>query len=39
MSLPAADVLWVNCEGFLDDDREEEIAATAKHKTTLEGDA
>jgi hypothetical protein len=39
MSLPAADVLWVNCEGFLDDDREEEIAAAAQHKATLEGDA
>ena len=38
MSLPSADVLWVNCEGFLDDDREEEIAAAAQHKATLEGD-
>jgi hypothetical protein len=38
MSLPAANVLWVNCEGFLDDDREEEIASAAKHKAALEGD-
>jgi hypothetical protein len=38
MSLPPSDVLWVNCEGFLDDDREEEIAAAAQHKAALEGD-
>jgi hypothetical protein len=38
MSLPSSDVLWVNCEGFLDDDREEEIAAAAQHKAALEGD-
>jgi hypothetical protein len=38
MSLPSVDVLWVNCEGFLDDDREEEIAAAAQHKAALEGD-
>jgi len=38
MSLPSADVLWISCEGFLDDDREEEIASAAKHKAALEGD-
>lgn len=38
MSLPSSDVLWVNCEGFLDDDREEEIASAAQHKAALEGD-
>jgi hypothetical protein len=38
MSLPSSNVLWVNCEGFLDDDREEEIASAAKHKAVLEGD-
>jgi hypothetical protein len=38
MSLPSADVIWVNCEGFLDDDREEEIASAAQHKAALEGD-
>jgi hypothetical protein len=38
MNLPSADVLWVNCEGFMDDDKEEQIAAAAAHKAALEGD-
>jgi hypothetical protein len=39
MSMPALDVLWVNCEGFMDDDREEELASIAAHKAAIEGDA
>ena len=39
MSLPALNVLWVECGGFMDDDREEEIAAIAGHKAAIEGDA
>ena len=39
MSLPALDVLYVECGGFMDDDREEEIAAIAAHKAAIEGDA
>ena len=39
MSLPSLDVLWVNCKEFIDEDIEEEIAAAAEHKATLEGDA
>jgi len=38
MGIPSADVLHVNCEGFLDEDREDELAAAAKHKAALEGD-
>jgi hypothetical protein len=38
MSLAPTDVLWVNCEGFLDETREEELAAAAQHKAALEGD-
>jgi hypothetical protein len=38
MNLPSANVLWVNCEGFMDDDREEQLAAAAAHKAALEGD-
>lgn len=38
MGLPSADVLWVHCEGFLDDDKEQAIAAAAEHKAALEGD-
>jgi hypothetical protein len=37
MSMPALYVLHVNCEGFMDDDREEENLAA--HKAALEGDA
>jgi len=39
MSLPALDVLWVNCEGFMDEDRQEELASIATHKAAVEGDA
>jgi hypothetical protein len=39
MSLPALDVLWVNCEGFMDEDRQEELASIATHKAAIEGDA
>ena len=39
MSLPSLDVLWVNCEGFMDEDRQEELAAIAAHKAAIEGDA
>jgi hypothetical protein len=38
MSLPSLDVWWINCEGFLDDDKEQALAAAAEHKATLEGD-
>jgi len=38
MSLPSLDVLHVQCEGFMDDDREEELKALAAHKAALEGD-
>jgi hypothetical protein len=38
MSLPSLDVWWINCEGFLDDDKEQALAAVAEHKATLEGD-
>ena len=39
MNLPSVDVLLVNCEGFLDETKEEAIAAAAEHKAALEGDA
>jgi hypothetical protein len=38
MNLPSASVLWIHCEGFMDDDKEEQIAAAAAHKAALEGD-
>jgi hypothetical protein len=39
MNLPSVDVLLINCEGFLDETKEEQIAAAAEHKAALEGDA
>jgi hypothetical protein len=39
MSMPALDVLYVNCKEFIDEDVEEEIASAAEHKAALEGDA
>ena len=39
ISLAPLNVLWVNCEGFMDEDREEEFTAIAQHKATIEGDA
>ena len=38
MNLPSVDVLWVHCEGFMDDDKESAIAAAAEHKAALEGE-
>ena len=35
MSLPSVDVLWVNCKDWLN---EEDLAAAAEHKASLEGD-
>lgn len=39
MSMPPMDVLHINCKDFMDDDREEEFAAIAEHKVSVEGDA
>jgi Domain of unknown function (DUF927) len=39
MSMPPMDVLHINCKDFMDDDREEEFAAIAEHKISVEGDA
>lgn len=39
MNLPSVDVIWVNCEHFMDDDKEAAIVAAAEHKAALEGDA
>jgi len=36
INLPPLKVLWVNCDGFMDEDREEQIASVAQHKEAIE---